>query len=507
MSSTKTIKGKAPAVSHPQEDTITVSESRPPTYSFRSKGKNVTRNSLTEGSLAAQTAILSGSRAVDEGTPAYSAVEDVDDQSRSEGIQSPLNRTDFPSPENWAAAQREIMALRTANQELRQSALLKQRGNGKQGRRHNRFDSKRQNHQPRQNTRSRPNSGNHHRDSGAPIGSPKFHQRRSPPGPPSGDSSDSDRGDYGPNRRRSRHRRRHRSRSSSRHSSRKIEDPDKLDNGVDPTYKQWKDLMDGKMYGNRDWWNTEQDRMFYVFGRTQGEARNHLHARWGPDSYDPFLDVADMFEFLKQIYTNPNEVRDAKDAYADLQQGLTPFPVFRVKFLQLAMQGHIPRSEFKDELYRKLHPRVRELLSGSARRLTYEELCEHALDVDVEVRASRKLATAKKELRAPPTSQPQGQKARTSTPGAFLIRPSLLPPPDRPRISATTPPDQKQRSYTAEKEDTCHNCGKTGHWANQCPEAPRHHIHEIDELHPRVMEVDTDDEEAGEASQLENGNA
>ena len=48
--------------------------------------------------------------------------------------------------------------------------------------------------------------------------------------------------------------------------------------------------------------------------------------RWGTDSYDPFLDTANMFEFLKQIYTNLNKVREAKDVYTDLQQGLTPFP-------------------------------------------------------------------------------------------------------------------------------------------------------------------------------------
>ena len=265
--------------------------------------------------------------------------------------------------------------------------------------------------------------------------------------------------------------------------------------------------MDGKMHGNRDWWQTEQDRMFYVFGRTEGEARDHLHARWGPDSYDPFLNVADMFEFLKQIYTNPNEVREAKDDYATLQQGLTPFPEFRVQFLKLAMKGHVPRSEFKDDLYRKLNPRVREILSGSARRLTYEELCEHALDVDIEVRNTRKLATAKKEARAPPASQVQ--RHRAATPGIVPIRPSLLPVPNRLRLSATAPPppDQNQRFNTAEKEDTCHNCGKPGHWAKECPEAPRHHIHEINELYPRVMEVDTDDEEAGEASQPENGDA
>ncbi len=58
-----------------------------------------------------------------------------------------------------------------------------------------------------------------------------------------------------------------------------------------------------------------------------------------------------MFEFLKQIYTNLNEVREAKDTYTDLRQGLTPFPEFRVQFLKLAIKGHIPHLEFKDDLY------------------------------------------------------------------------------------------------------------------------------------------------------------
>jgi hypothetical protein len=69
--------------------------------------------------------------------------------------------------------------------------------------------------------------------------------------------------------------------------------------------------------------------MFYVFSRTEGKARDYLYTRWGPDLYDPFVDIVDMFKFLRQNFTNPNEVREAKDAYAELKQGLTLFPEFR----------------------------------------------------------------------------------------------------------------------------------------------------------------------------------
>ena len=143
--------------------------------------------------------------------------------------------------------------------------------------------------------------------------------------------------------------------------------------------------------------------MFYMFRRTKGEARDHLYTRQGTDSYNLFLNIVDMFKFLKQIYTNLNKVKEAKDTYTDLQQGLTLFPKFRVQFLKLTIKGYIPCSEFKDDLYRKLNPKVREILSSSVRHLTYEELYEYTLNIDIKVRNTQKLAITKKEVRAPPT--------------------------------------------------------------------------------------------------------
>ena len=77
--------------------------------------------------------------------------------------------------------------------------------------------------------------------------------------------------------------------------------------------------MDGKMYQNSDWQKTEKDRMFYVFQMTKGKARDYLHTRQGVDSYDLFVDTTDMFKFLRQNFTNLNEIQEAKDAYAELK--------------------------------------------------------------------------------------------------------------------------------------------------------------------------------------------
>ena len=35
--------------------------------------------------------------------------------------------------------------------------------------------------------------------------------------------------------------------------------------------------------------------------------------------YDLFIDVTDMLKFLRQNFTNPNKVREAKDVYTELK--------------------------------------------------------------------------------------------------------------------------------------------------------------------------------------------
>jgi hypothetical protein len=52
---------------------------------------------------------------------------------------------------------------------------------------------------------------------------------------------------------------------------------------------------------------------------TEGKARDYLHTRWGVDLYNLFVDVVNIFEFLRQNFTNLNEVREAKDAYTVLK--------------------------------------------------------------------------------------------------------------------------------------------------------------------------------------------
>jgi len=110
----------------------------------------VNQSSPSKGSLATHTPFPSSFKAVNEGTPThnvvkdartpvYDTVKDANDQSRNEGIQRPLNS---PSPESWAAAQREIATLRAANQKQLRRSVTPEQGNY------------RRRHWPRQDTKS-----------------------------------------------------------------------------------------------------------------------------------------------------------------------------------------------------------------------------------------------------------------------------------------------------------------------------------------------------------------
>jgi hypothetical protein len=58
--------------------------------------------------------------------------------------------------------------------------------------------------------------------------------------------------------------------------------------------------------------------MFYIFGRTTGDAQRHLLARFDEDSPVRFATALEMIRHLASIYINPNKVRDARYEYNKL---------------------------------------------------------------------------------------------------------------------------------------------------------------------------------------------
>ena len=81
-----------------------------------------------------------------------------------------------------------------------------------------------------------------------------------------------------------------------------LPNPDKLSDGIDPTFQSWLIDMRGKLIFNADHYSTEQHKIIYVASRTAGAAHNHLNGRLSQDGFVPYTKAEDVFEDLKEIF-------------------------------------------------------------------------------------------------------------------------------------------------------------------------------------------------------------
>src|SRR6187402_944441 len=176
--------------------------------------------------------------------------------------------------------------------------------------------------------------------------------------------------------------------SQKNNKSTRLPDPPILTDGVDPSYEHWIVNIQGKLIINADHYESEDARMYYVFGRTGGDAQKHLYSRFSYDAVERFETVKEMFECLKMIFTNPNKVRDARYEYNQLTMSVAQtFPAFQTQFLHLAGEAQIPKESYRYDLYDKLTTSFQRQLAPTLHTLTtYEALASTCVGLDSELR-------------------------------------------------------------------------------------------------------------------------
>jgi hypothetical protein len=100
--------------------------------------------------------------------------------------------------------------------------------------------------------------------------------------------------------------------------SKKLADPLPLDKGIEPTFASWKTQMLDKLEVNADHFATTRSRMAYVFGRTTGDAQEHLHPRYKASATNPFTSKEEMISHLTSIYEDPFLTQNARLDYRSL---------------------------------------------------------------------------------------------------------------------------------------------------------------------------------------------
>ena len=290
-------------------------------------------------------------------------------------------------------------------------------------------------------------------------------------------------------------------RNPSQRRSPKHDDPEKLDDGVSPTYASWCILLEGKLEANADWWPTEQGRINYVFSRTTGKAQSHLEPRMSRTSATRWRSVEEILDHLDIVLRNHFEKEESQDQYACLTQGnLEDFNDFHSEFARLAALGEISPSIWRADLYRKLNRTLLDrLMSTEHQYPTYSLLVRECQRINV------RLLEYRRRFPKLEPNQRRRLEAVADKPEKLSTRPpGILLPPRRSYGPYRGPPAaaDKRESITPGRRSSpipapdpskaaCFNCGEVGHFSSAClnPRAT-----------PRINEIEQDLEASGDAA-------
>jgi hypothetical protein len=283
--------------------------------------------------------------------------------------------------------------------------------------------------------------------------------------------------------------------------SKKLPDPVSLSDGTDPTFLSWKLQIQGKFRCNSDHYQDEEDKMFYLFNRTSGDAQQHLQPRYDEDSQTRFTSAKEMLDYLASIYVNPNAVRDARHDYNSLtMKPSQSFAEFQTQFLHLAGQAQVSRESLRLDLYDRVTTPLQKGIAPLLRLLpTYGELAADLASLDAELRRITVREERQKRFR-------ERQPARTHFTANAGPAPTtaVTPKPTTAshslfvRAKSETPRTEPRRPAPADAVFTCFNCDKPGHIAKECPEPRRGDLKEIEEELEESYDDDQDEDSGKE---------
>jgi hypothetical protein len=245
--------------------------------------------------------------------------------------------------------------------------------------------------------------------------------------------------------------------------SSKIPDPPILTDGKEPTFEDWLLRMEDKLSANADHYPTSALRLAYVKSRCGGRASDHIISRSRSDAINKYQDSADIFEHLKTVFLDVNRVLNAKGKYRRLyMKTFDKFQDFLSEFSYLAQESNLAKSEWKEELYYKLHSSIQRLVIKESNDPTIDF---SAFAIVCTQTANRLEMISSQEQRFKERSQSQSQS------NPHKVTTSMA----NSQVTTTRNPSIGKSGYlTIEartelmKEGRCFYCKEAGHISQNC---------------------------------------
>jgi len=185
----------------------------------------------------------------------------------------------------------------------------------------------------------------------------------------------------------------------------------------------------------------------YATGLLRSPAFDLIAPRLDDENPQAYQTTQELYEHMKELWSNPNKAKDARAQFRNLVQGKdTKFQDFYAEFTRLVAEGHIASQDLKDELNTKLWWKLQ---AAVAVYYNDEAITLHQFSV--------KCAANDRQIR---TRLEGAYKARNTVAATKEPKPTL---PSKPVTPVATP------GLVAPRIVTCYNCKEPGHIARHCP--------------------------------------